>query len=1456
VASYNFSQAVATKWSTFGWTVLLGDDTWDVQTGGASGVGRKNTGTTTKNLIVETGSLSSTSQALRLKHNTTGSGLNCGVFCSSNGTDASGYFWFAQSTTVLQVRRINNGTVTTLNASLTVANVNDVQMWARVNGAQVDLEILVGGVSVWTYSDTSGSRLTSGYPGFYNTTTSVSPSVDDVVTTPVGPSTLQSYALDNLIVENGATTGTLIGNCTSQTAGSTFSLSDNWGGRVTINAATGALTLNTNLTLPYATVPYVIVVETLAGATGSPKSTTIRLDLQPVYVAPVTPPSHLWPGASWNGTKTSGGTPPANPTLDLNKQRPGIRLFSLDLQTCIPGQPVDVYVAAFCDGGVAKVEGWCEGRVSTEYAMRRVNFIGDDGTAKTIWCYHFQLHHGDFASDGTAECYFTAYPNKPDADIQVIGPYTFHRASTEFLVTRTVNPGQPITGNNYATIQAALNATTAAGTYPALIQVQQSLTETLNYAVSPTREVDVDKVIRITTATGVAVALNGPNGGYNSNIDVRCNGVEWLGNFTWNRDTYWTINHNKTYPSRTHYRGNRFEGSTQFKLFNGRSVTFLSTPPTTNRETLDRVCFTEPTLFKVPGGFQCFMVRNPIEDTTAQDMFANVQASWGLIARNTDASVHHSHTSVGTISYTGAATTATVSKTAANGSFSGTLLLRENGVTVRTISLGNTPGGGQDTLEWVASQIALQPGWSSTLATQTDPRRAFGAAYLTHASQSAFGAFTDLDCKTAPLAVTVGNDLHIDFTMQHSTAGTPFRNLVHVNPFGANLPDDVKGCQLGLDGVIDLFVINPVTDHAANSSYVWNFGAQSTDTYRNCHLWHLTSPRQSLLIAGNMLLSSFRNGMSRRIDGTQTSFTGSELRNWAYTDASTLPPTTSGLTQDPVLGNMFSDGGAGNGASNLLPKPGGPLTATPRAYAQVPFDNKGNQRAKFSAMGALAALAEYAPPSILPNGSPGIIEGDSNTARGFGTNHMKWAEVALTVLDGRLRLIAGGYPANAGSTIRYTTGGTTELANSMWGRHVDNMARVDAQVPSGTKWFYMHLIGTNGDGNQSGALATLGQIYADVRARSGVVIGVKCFYQKNLGNVAWIDQLNAWIEANADIVITPTFAASANPGDNTHLSDAQQITLGQTVATVLRGIVPESEPWLQGSEILAATSSMTAGFGSFSASGGAVTGVKPANFTAVRVSGTATATLSETTQEGEPAIQVTIAAGGAQTTFEFETVVNGSFAQGAVIDAYANYRIVSSNQATVPFLGLICEGDWPGPSGAAAAIPVADFAGPYAYRTLPIALASAKTSIAHTTRVIVAAGQTLTFVMSHAGLRTAGSVSGSAPVALTAPVMGAATTGSTPSSTAGTYSGTPAPSVVRAYYLEDAVGSGAYNAIADNYSFVTGDIGKRVLVIETASNVAGSTTQTSAPVTVEAGAAPPSVAARPTLTFGYLIAVA
>lgn len=106
-----------------------------------------------------------------------------------------------------------------------------------------------------------------------------------------------------------------------------------------------------------------------------------------------------------------------------------------------------------------------------------------------------------------------------------------------------------------------------------------------------------------------------------------------------------------------------------------------------------------------------------------------------------------------------------------------------------------------------------------------------------------------------------------------------------------------------------------------------------------------------------------------------------------------------------------------------------------------------------------------------------------------------------------------------------------------------------------------------------------------------------------------------------------------------------------------------------------------------------------------------------------------------------------------------------------------------------------------------------------------------------------------APAVVSAPaITGTPTAGSATSFTAGSFSGSPTPTLTQQWTIDGVDVSGATGA---TYTPISGDAGKALRVRQTATNSAGSVSSTSAPATVAAASAPSepqSLSATPSIT--------
>jgi hypothetical protein len=468
-------------------------------------------------------------------------------------------------------------------------------------------------------------------------------------------------------------------------------------------------------------------------------------------------------------------------------------------------------------------------------------------------------------------------------------------------------------------------------------------------------------------------------------------------------------------------------------------------------------------------------------------------------------------------------------------------------------------------------------------------------------------------------------------------------------------------------------------------------------------------------------------------------------------------------------------------------------------------------------------------------GIPIFVEGDSNT--GFSYDTLNWMKWVLMLSGFRVWLPPGAYTAMPGAAVTDTGNGL-----SMTTRLSTVLANMDLYPGQKIMWFQ---IGTNAEPGQTGsyaAITELASLVASYRSKGCFVIANTTPYNTSLSNQARLDTLNAWIRTPGNVdayldVNTGTAGTSivySMGRPDTHYSDAQHLAVGTAGAALLSSLVQVGTPWsgTPGGNIFFQND--LTGFTTKTGTG--FSGVYPANWTPTRTVGADGSLVgTETTQSGQPAMQLTVscpAGAAANCTYRVRRVLTVSRAAGAIIDSFLRVGFTASDNPVIAYVGMqMGNGAWPNGLVAGLDYPFPEGTGPLPWRTYAEPLPAAVTSLNLDIFLTARPGTSATFVFSEIVLADKGSNSVVAPAALTAPVMSRFIQNQTPLHTAGTYSGTPTPSVSAAYYLDG-------NAIAGSYVLAAGDVGKPLLVTETALNIGGSVSQNSATVNVTAASAP------------------
>lgn len=218
---------------------------------------------------------------------------------------------------------------------------------------------------------------------------------------------------------------------------------------------------------------------------------------------PFEPGALLAPGATWNGTLDSGGSPYSDPTRTGAKcaLRPlvpygdtiGLRVWSGSNKLWFDAQAL---------GGIQHLNCKVEGGAVVQIAAKTdVTYTDSNGVSKTMYCYEIGVDVAAFLAvtgSGTARVSIEAVANNP-AILKRVFNITIRPRATEYGQIKTVKPGG---GGDYTTIDAAL-AYARAQTEETCI-VCDSLTQNIvggtTYANSP-------RWITITHAPGATVNL-------------------------------------------------------------------------------------------------------------------------------------------------------------------------------------------------------------------------------------------------------------------------------------------------------------------------------------------------------------------------------------------------------------------------------------------------------------------------------------------------------------------------------------------------------------------------------------------------------------------------------------------------------------------------------------------------------------------------------------------------------------------------------------------------------------------------------------------------------------------------------------------------------------------------------------------------------------------------------------
>jgi hypothetical protein len=657
-----------------------------------------------------------------------------------------------------------------------------------------------------------------------------------------------------------------------------------------------------------------------------------------VSTAPPIPPTvNVTPGVLWTGTADSSGASPVDSSVA--GRRAAMRLVEPPNQIFGP-EGLNVGVQCFVEGG-GTMSVICEGR-EFPLALRRRDYISNlDGSTQTVWAYWFTLNHADWPMNGIASFSFKCVPNDTaNYDTTILSGFTYERATVQHPFTYYIKPSlgaDNAATREYRTLTAAL---TNAGFTNSRWNSEFLLMENGDY--------DFDRVVnfkptgargffKIRCGPGVTarfsrtgtpasmrpsagpIRLQGPR----LSIDL----ASYLGD-TLYRDT----NDRASWLDgvRITSYGRDYNGANQY----AEKSLIANTAATTLNSGWVTECKMSDAPFGLTGPIN---IRNSEVYNIAGDMTQYSYSIYGLIAYDQDPTFYRTERAAMTLTYAGAAATATYTKIGANGVAS-TLPLRTDGTVVATITLsvGKTVAAVVDEIN------ALGLGF--TAATSAD-HAFWDATRLTAPGTVSYGAVTNpVSVKNVVVQLVTANDMHGDL-IQQPPNGSVYANI------RAWLIRAAQGLFMAnaTGGIFnDVYIVNYAVDCGGLSAGLSQIGSNCA----NVHIWHITELDQQVRYRTGVNFTarnSTRNSVVRSIafdNAPDTDMVVADNHVWIGGGfPSNAVRTTEGGSKESLVVNAL--------AGNFTPA-GELLLAANRVAPLVPFDLNNNVRGLLAAKGAVA----------------------------------------------------------------------------------------------------------------------------------------------------------------------------------------------------------------------------------------------------------------------------------------------------------------------------------------------------------------------------------------------------------------------------------------------------------------------------------------------------------------------
>lgn len=337
----------------------------------------------------------------------------------------------------------------------------------------------------------------------------------------------------------------------------------------------------------------------------------------------------------------------------------------------------------------------------------------------------------------------------------------------------------------------------------------------------------------------------------------------------------------------------------------------------------------------------------------------------------------------------------------------------------------------------------------------------------------------------------------------------------------------------------------------------------------------------------------------------------------------------------------------------------------------------------------------------MPLGARIAFVGDSNSQLGY--TYQNWTLGLMALSSGKVFAPPGANRAVAGTATDY---GVSDIAN------------VVALGPAVVAVMY----GTNDGWAASQTEANLRTMYNAYKAAGAKVLALGIL-PSNYGNFdARALAINAWIAAQPDVYYVRTdnlTGASSSGGESVHINFAQQMSLASNVASVLAGLTSTASIYDGSPASIADTS--------FAGTGGTLgtnaTGTIPTGWTLGRVSGTGSATISKTTQGGNPAVQFTVTGPAWYRLNRFDAV---SWTTSNYFDGWAEVSLSGDS----PDIAALITGGHNLFEDLPATLDISRLGGPQVWRPISVVPASAGSSLETRFDLSVAAGKATTVTLS------------------------------------------------------------------------------------------------------------------------------